>query len=204
MVSEVFSIAGAMIGSVGGAAFIIVALSTWLGKVWANRILEQDRLKYASGLEQIKNKLNSERERSQFVFSLYFEGQFKIYNDLWAALVELQYGVERLWKEASRQNLQKFIKALQEATPQIKKSALLIEPEHYNEIMNALRTFEGYRVGKERLVFVRRSENLDRGQIQEVIDNNRGNRDIINSFTDSMLQKMRERLCKAGVVLPGN
>lgn len=86
MVSEVFSIAGAMIGSVGGAAFIIVALSTWLGKVWANRILEQDRLKYASGLEQIKNKLNSERERSQFVFSLYFEGQFKIYNDLWAAL----------------------------------------------------------------------------------------------------------------------
>ncbi|MCF6150444.1 MAG: hypothetical protein E3K37_17550 [Candidatus Kuenenia sp.] len=74
MVSNVFSIAEAMIGSVGGAALIIVALSTWLGKVWANRILDKDRLKYASELEQIRNKLNSERERSQFVFSLYFGG----------------------------------------------------------------------------------------------------------------------------------
>jgi len=81
---EVFSIAGATLGSVGGAALIIVALSTWLGKVWASRILEKDRLKYESELEQIKNRLNSKRDRSQFVFSLYFEGQFKIYNDLWA------------------------------------------------------------------------------------------------------------------------
>ncbi|MCF6150443.1 MAG: hypothetical protein E3K37_17545 [Candidatus Kuenenia sp.] len=85
-----------------------------------------------------------------------------------------------------------------------KNSALLIEPEHYNEIMDALRTFEDYRVGKEKLVSVRRFESLDRCQIREVIDNNRGNRDIINSFTNSMLQKMREQLCKAEVVLPRN
>jgi hypothetical protein len=38
-----FELAGAILFSVGSAGAILVALSSWLGKVWASRILEQER-----------------------------------------------------------------------------------------------------------------------------------------------------------------
>ncbi|MCW9059920.1 MAG: hypothetical protein OQL11_13715 [Gammaproteobacteria bacterium] len=102
--TDVFLVSGAILASAGGAAAIIFGLSSWLGKVWANRILEQDKLRYTSELEKIKNKLQAESQQRQLMFSLYFEGQFKLYNDLWMSLSELQDGVESLWSEASRRN----------------------------------------------------------------------------------------------------
>jgi len=43
---NVYQIGFIMLSSVGGAVVIIAALSSWLGKVWANRILESDKAKY--------------------------------------------------------------------------------------------------------------------------------------------------------------
>ena len=53
-ITEIWSIAGAVIASVGGSTLIVVGCSTWLGKVWANRILEADKAKYQSELENLK------------------------------------------------------------------------------------------------------------------------------------------------------
>lgn len=39
---EAFKVVFSALGAVGGAGVVIVALSTWLSKVWANRILEAD------------------------------------------------------------------------------------------------------------------------------------------------------------------
>jgi hypothetical protein len=47
---EVFKLTSAIFASVGGAAAIIFGLSSWLGKVWANRILEADKVRYQSEL----------------------------------------------------------------------------------------------------------------------------------------------------------
>ena len=38
-----FELAGAILFSVGSAGAILFALSSWLGKVWASRILERER-----------------------------------------------------------------------------------------------------------------------------------------------------------------
>lgn len=38
-----FELSGAILFSIGTAGAILFALSSWLGKVWANRILEQER-----------------------------------------------------------------------------------------------------------------------------------------------------------------
>ena len=105
-------VASAILGSVGGASLIIIGLSSWLGKVWANRILEKDKLKYTSELEKIKAQLQSESQKQHLMFSMYFEGQFKLYNDLWVSLSELQSGVEALWSEASAHNLKSFVTAV--------------------------------------------------------------------------------------------
>jgi hypothetical protein len=45
-VADALSAAAAVILSVGGGGAIVVGLSTWLRRVWANRILETDRAKY--------------------------------------------------------------------------------------------------------------------------------------------------------------
>ncbi len=192
---EIFKISGAIIGSVGGAAAIIFALSSWLGKVWASRILEKDKLAYSSELERIKNQLHTDAERQQLVFSLYFEGQFKLYNDLWMSLSELQNEVESLWADASSRNLKSFVSALSKAKQKIRNSALLIDPEHYKEIMEVIGNLENYHVGKEKLINARRNiENVSQQEIQEIIVRNRDNREKITSFVNHMLEKMRGQI----------
>lgn len=55
---DIWEIASAVLVSLGGGALIIGAFSTWLGKVWAGRILESDRAKYQAEIELIKSDLN--------------------------------------------------------------------------------------------------------------------------------------------------
>lgn len=40
---QIFSIAGSILFALGGGAVIVFALSKWLGGIWANRILENER-----------------------------------------------------------------------------------------------------------------------------------------------------------------
>lgn len=202
---DVFKLAAAILTSVGGASLLIVGLSSWLGKVWANRILEKDRLKYNSELEKIKSQLQIENQKQQLMFSMYFEGQFKLYNDLWLALSELQDEVDKLWEEASKSNLRSFIKAIQQAKRQIKNSAILIEQEHYEQIMNNLKAFEDYRIGKERLINIYDSNNIcvNNDQIEELIRRNREKKHQIEYFIKAMLSKMRSQI-SGRVQLTGN
>lgn len=48
--------------SVGGAGAIVFGLSSWLGKVWANRLMEADRAQHARELERIRSELHRETE----------------------------------------------------------------------------------------------------------------------------------------------
>ncbi len=55
--SDVVKIVASILASIGGAGFIIIALSSWLGKVWANRLLEADRDVHAQKLESLRADL---------------------------------------------------------------------------------------------------------------------------------------------------
>src|SRR5215510_13537465 len=90
---QAFKVASSILASVGGGALIVFALSSWLGKVWANRILEADKLKYQSALA---------------VVNRYSETQFQLYNDLWSSLCDLRIAGDQLWEEASSQNARRF------------------------------------------------------------------------------------------------
>jgi len=57
-IEDIWNIAGAVIASIGVGAVILAAFSTWLGKVWASRILEKDRAKYQSEIELLKSDLS--------------------------------------------------------------------------------------------------------------------------------------------------
>lgn len=58
----VFKFVTASIASTGAAGAIIFALSSWLGKVWANRILESERHRLGEELEETKRELDVIKE----------------------------------------------------------------------------------------------------------------------------------------------
>lgn len=57
MEMPVWEIVAAIIASFGGAGAIILALSAWLGKVWANRIMQGDKAKHDRELEELRAEL---------------------------------------------------------------------------------------------------------------------------------------------------
>ena len=54
---DAISIGGSIIASLGGGAVIVFALSNWLGKVWAERLMQRERHEYATQLERQQNSL---------------------------------------------------------------------------------------------------------------------------------------------------
>ncbi|QFT55797.1 hypothetical protein [Microbulbifer sp. THAF38] len=60
----IFEVAAAIIASIGASSVIIISLSSWLGKVWANRVLENEKHQLAEGLEKAKRELDVLKERT--------------------------------------------------------------------------------------------------------------------------------------------
>ena len=68
---------------------VIVGLSTFLGKVWANQILQKDRTKYQTKMEILLEDLRTRSKKELFVHQLQFEKEFEIYKELWEQLIRL-------------------------------------------------------------------------------------------------------------------
>ncbi len=102
--NEVFTILGAVITGIGGSSVIILGLSSWLGKVWANRIFEKEKVKYGKELEGFKGDINKELQRLRtlddkalHITKIQYEKEFKIYQEIWKALVEVVWATTRLY-----------------------------------------------------------------------------------------------------------
>lgn len=61
-IDEIIRIARIVIVSVGGASFIIIALATWLGKIWSDKIYIRTSAKYEKEIETIKNRYTVDLE----------------------------------------------------------------------------------------------------------------------------------------------
>ncbi len=100
---SIFEIALAIMASIGGAGVILLALSTWLGKVWAYRILEKQRKEYQFEIESYKEKITKGLEelkgvidsRKSVLSSLLThneniqEKKFEILNDIWKITIDI-------------------------------------------------------------------------------------------------------------------
>jgi hypothetical protein len=81
---------GAIIFSSLGGGAIVLALSTIIGKYWANRILEKDRARYQQETQESLQLLRDRIERAQFVHRVQFEVEFKVYRELWDKVVRVK------------------------------------------------------------------------------------------------------------------
>jgi hypothetical protein len=96
-VSEVFKVGLAILTSLGGATLILFAFSSWLGKVWAGRILETEKNKLASELEAIKVNNQNFINAIGVSNTLYVESQKAFTSErvcaiksLWSELISLK------------------------------------------------------------------------------------------------------------------
>jgi len=77
---EILELSGVILGSLGGGAAIIFGFSSWLGKVWANRLMAKEKTEHAQELESLRSRLTQDTERykiklkkSEFLFQKEFE-----------------------------------------------------------------------------------------------------------------------------------
>lgn len=94
---DAFNAAAAVIISLGGGGAIVLALSSWLGKVWAARILEEDRLKYQAALAQVHSELDQANRRLQVHFDkalhvhrAQFETEFSAMKTIWEKVMAVR------------------------------------------------------------------------------------------------------------------
>lgn len=69
---DTWNVAAAVLTSVGGGGVIVLGLSSWLGKVWADRLMQRETHRHAAQLEQLRDQLRrtSETELEQLRRSL--------------------------------------------------------------------------------------------------------------------------------------
>ena len=53
---DLLQIAGLILGSLGGGALLVVALSSWLGHLWASRILQTEKAHLEEKLEALRHE----------------------------------------------------------------------------------------------------------------------------------------------------
>jgi hypothetical protein len=82
---EAYYLAQAILISLGGGAAIVLGASSFLGKVWAQRILQQEQSRMALEIEEYKNKLSELTVNKQ----INYYQKLELYKSVSAPLLDL-------------------------------------------------------------------------------------------------------------------
>lgn len=218
--NEIFGLSGVILGSLGGGVAIIFGFSSWLGKVWAGRILQTEKAvlqndaesfkkdlqkeiefeksKLQQDLEKAKAEYQLETEKNKAKFLRYSETQFKLYNDLWMSLCDLESTSEELWDTATSQLVLKLKTDLSKAKKAVKHGFLLIEKNHYNQLLAIIERFENFQFGKSRLIRLRKedlnNQNISEHQIRDTIKINRETREDYSTLLESVGTALKNQI----------
>ncbi|WP_299775907.1 hypothetical protein [uncultured Pseudoteredinibacter sp.] len=94
-IDEIFKIAIAVIASIGGSAILLAAFSSWLGSLWAKRMLQNERAKHSEVLEGIKKELDILKQKE---ITRHFD-KLAIYKDVVHLISEILRELEAVGTE---------------------------------------------------------------------------------------------------------
>ncbi len=145
-----------------------VGALVWIFKNWIKeRLIKSIQHEYSVKLESHKNELKEKSDREllklknqadiefekyKVRIGPYSEKQFERYNELWVGMVKLKSGMNELWDRAEESTLKSFSRDLKALGDTLEKSALLVEPKHYEELIDSIKFFAEYKVGKQSLL----------------------------------------------------
>jgi hypothetical protein len=81
----IFEVAGAILLSLGTGGAIVLGLSSWLGKVWAERLMAKETAKHNHELEQLRSSLQIQADQSAQTY----RQKIDLYKEVGAPLIEL-------------------------------------------------------------------------------------------------------------------
>ena len=102
--SQIWQTVLAIIGSVGGAGVIILGISSYIGKLWADRLLQKkahefdkELEEHKTGLSIITEKYKTEAERLTYISKVQFETEYNIYQKIFEALFDFTDSSSKLF-----------------------------------------------------------------------------------------------------------
>ena len=171
-----------------------------------NTATKEDIEKITSQVESVKQEYKIEFEKIQKNNDLivseikdstnrYNSKQFELYNNLWSSLIDLKISADELWESATGRKLKDFSIKLYNAKISIEKSSLLIENNHYDELIRIIKKFEEFEVGKKKLITLRNKNIQD---IDNIIQNTynidgiiQNNKNVKTNY-DDLLDKLKK------------
>ena len=193
---EIFKITGAILASAlfgGGIVAIMVKyLANWLSRRTLDyynnkhtKELEQLKASYSEALENTKHELEKARRRHH----LYSQSQFELYNSLWKQLIYTKRLADSLWNNADPKKLPSFADQIRQTKYVIEENMLLIEEEHYNQLVDLMDESENFKVGKQRLAEIRLSSTDEiLANIQDVSNMIQDNQDCKERYDNLVTQ----------------
>lgn len=84
-VKTIFSVASAILASLGGGAIVAFAFSSWLGKVWASRIVEADKSQMSQRAGDRTRKIESLMKHYERQIEEFYGPLFNMVNQIFVA-----------------------------------------------------------------------------------------------------------------------
>lgn len=131
---------GQIVAYLGGAGFIILALSGWIGKILANKFMKAQEAIYQKDIEKYKNELSIQltkykaaNERINYISKAQFDKEFEICQKAHSLMCDLAYSMgkdaaTKIGFEITEAVHKKLVKYMN----YVKQNAPFIDEELYN------------------------------------------------------------------------
>jgi len=151
-----------------GINSLIIILLSIFGKLWADKKKLEIQNELNKELEQTKSSLSKER----YIHRLQFEKEFRIYEELWRYLIQLQDSVSKLIPIAD-------ICEPGRTKEEIKKERLQNVQKDYNKVQKSIKNYKPFYSEK---VYKNANEIL-KNSIRQVLAIHYPDRDVVEYFT---------------------
>lgn len=161
--------------------------------------IETEKFKLQQEVEKAKAQYQLETEKNKAKFLRYSETQFKLYNDLWSALCELEMTAEALWESAEVEVILQLRTKLVEAKKALRKGYLLVEDGDYSQLIAVLERFEQFQFGKSKLIKLRTRTQLteayvDEAEVRNVINSNGSVRTDYSNLLEAIRRSLKQQI----------
>ena len=205
---DVFKVVAGVLASVGLGGGIVIALASYLGKIWAARILEADRAKYSKEVGLLLAGFRSRSEREAFVHKLQFEKEFEVYTQMWKnavhvgrAIVSLRpiidsYDPNQSEEERIKERLERLYETYKPFNDSVYEFKPFIAPEVFEIAKELVKAINNE--NREYLMY------LEDGKVRyekrkDYWDQTIKNHDEINGLVDALCDAIRVRVWPAEV-----
>jgi len=174
-----------IVSGIIGTISISSAVIWWFVKLTANTLADNYKKKIEHDFERKIESYKSQLEILRVTTLKYNDKQFELYIDLWKNLQELKFACIDLWNKVDYVNLRKFETALKRTHQQVETTSILLEENHYVELVEIIGNLQEFDTGKEKLIEARRTD-ADESTIRQIIDFNRQRKDRCLQIIETM------------------